>query len=124
MKKRLTINSDLQIFFDDNDKAKFHSVKGATVEAVKAELIEWQAFVQTWLDEAEEPKPERLNLAQQHFAKQIRPLARAFRRMLKYDSQKTKEMLLYVLEDDGTEAHFGLSREQINAVVDSVSRDK
>jgi hypothetical protein len=65
MKKRLTINSDLQIFFDDNDKAKFHSVKGATVEAVKAELIEWQAFVETWLVEVEEPKPERLNLAQQ-----------------------------------------------------------
>jgi hypothetical protein len=38
--KGLTINSDLQIFFDDNDKANVQSVNGAPLEAVKAELIE------------------------------------------------------------------------------------
>ncbi len=66
--RRLTINSDLQIFFDDHDAAKYQSLKGNTLEAVQQELYEWQAFVETWLTEVvEKPKPERLILCNRSF---------------------------------------------------------
>jgi hypothetical protein len=120
MKKRLTINSDLQIFFDDNDKARFDSVRGAPVEAVKAELIEWQAFVETWLVEVEDqPKPERLNLAQQRLKKQFTPLTNLFRRRLKMTGNEIREVLPQPIAA-APEAYPDLSSAQIQAVMDSL----
>jgi hypothetical protein len=79
-RSRLTISSSLQIYFDQDGAARYSPADKA-LGAVEAEVSEWQAFVDRWLDNVQSPaEPRRPTPEEERLSNTLKQMVRSLKR--------------------------------------------
>jgi hypothetical protein len=116
--KKLTI-AGIQIYFDDDGVAQFHTSGNIPRSTVEQELSQYRDFIDRWLSNSEEPRPRKITQAEHALRQRLNDAAKS---LIKLADRATVEGMLR--ETIKTSPHVaGLSAVQIEeSVTDAVSR--